>query len=65
LFDTGSYNFFLPSINCFSSACQDKNKYDSSKSSTYQPDGKPITLSYNGGEVRGIISSDNIILGGI
>ncbi|KAH6944833.1 hypothetical protein HPB50_005508 [Hyalomma asiaticum] len=62
--DTGSSNFWVPSINCDGSmACRDHAKYDSSKSSTYTKSGRYIRIRYSGGVVRGVTSIDNVGVG--
>lgn len=62
--DTGSSNFWVPSINCDDSmGCRTSAKYDSSKSSTYTADGRPIRIRYNGGVVRGETSIDDVGVG--
>uniref|UniRef100_A0A034WWI5 Heme-binding aspartic peptidase n=2 Tax=Rhipicephalus microplus TaxID=6941 RepID=A0A034WWI5_RHIMP len=64
LMDTGSSNFWVPSINCDQSmACRDHAKYDSSKSSTFTKSGRYIRIRYSGGVVRGITSIDNVGVG--
>ncbi|KAH9374460.1 hypothetical protein HPB48_016202 [Haemaphysalis longicornis] len=62
--DTGSSNFWVPSINCDDSmGCRTSAKYDSSQSSTYTADGRNIRIRYNGGVVRGKTSIDNVGVG--
>ncbi|KAH7981654.1 hypothetical protein HPB52_000453 [Rhipicephalus sanguineus] len=64
LMDTGSSNFWVPSVNCDQSmACRDHAKYDSSKSSTYTKNGRYIRIRYSGGVVRGVTSIDNVGVG--
>jgi phytepsin len=40
------------------------SKYDSSKSSTYQKDGKPFNVTYGSGSVSGTFVTDDVTLGG-
>ncbi|KAK8764020.1 hypothetical protein V5799_033371 [Amblyomma americanum] len=62
--DTGSSNFWVPSINCDGTMqCDHHAKYDSSKSSTYTASGRYIRIRYSGGVVRGITSIDNVGIG--
>ncbi|KAK8764019.1 hypothetical protein V5799_033373 [Amblyomma americanum] len=64
LMDTGSSNFWVPSVKCDSSMqCSHHAKYDSSKSSTYVASGRTIRIRYSGGVVRGITSIDNVGVG--
>ncbi|XP_017119315.1 cathepsin D isoform X1 [Drosophila elegans] len=66
IFDTGSSNTWLPSINCpkSNSACQNHKQYDSSRSSSYIPDGRNFTLRYGSGKVVGYLSKDTMQLAG-
>lgn len=45
------------------SSCSDKNKYDSSKSSSYQKDGKKWQIRYGKGDAAGIQGVDTVALG--
>ncbi|XP_072035971.1 lysosomal aspartic protease-like [Amphiura filiformis] len=60
VFDTGSSNLWIPSSKCPSSdkACETHNRYDSSKSSTYHENGKPIEIQYGSGSMAGFLSDD-------
>uniref|UniRef100_A0A183CDB0 Peptidase A1 domain-containing protein n=1 Tax=Globodera pallida TaxID=36090 RepID=A0A183CDB0_GLOPA len=55
LFDTGSSNLWVPSKKCpiKDKACSLHHKYDSSKSSSYQPDGRRMFLQYGSSTVGG------------
>lgn len=46
LFDTGSSNLFVPSVNCFSVGCLTHKKYKSRRSSTHVKNGTKINLRY-------------------
>ncbi|SBS87734.1 plasmepsin, putative [Plasmodium ovale] len=63
LFDTGSANLWVPSKKCKSSACKNKNLYDSSKSKTYEKDGTEVELLYGSGSIKGFFSKDIVTLG--
>ncbi|KAM6458691.1 renin isoform 1-T1 [Liasis olivaceus] len=60
VFDTGSANLWVPSHQCppLFSACVSHNRYDSSESSTYKPNGTEIALVYGQGYVKGFLSQD-------
>ncbi|XP_017101704.2 cathepsin D [Drosophila bipectinata] len=66
IFDTGSSNTWFPSSNCPKSnvACQMHRRYDSSRSSTYVPDGRNFTLWYGSGNVLGYLSQDTVHFAG-
>jgi cathepsin D len=58
IFDTGSANLWIPAKNC--SNCGLHPKYDSSKSSTYKPNGTKFAIQYGSGPVSGFYADDNI-----
>ncbi|KAI9654592.1 MAG: Vacuolar protease A [Alyxoria varia] len=61
--DTGSSNLWVPSSECSSIACYLHNKYDSSSSETYRPNGSDFEIRYGSGSVKGFISQDSVELG--
>ena len=61
--DTGSSNFWVPSSECGSIACYLHNKYDSSASNTYKPNGSDFEIRYGSGSVKGFISQDQATIG--
>eukprot|EP01126_Amoeba_proteus_P012809 TRINITY_DN1530_c0_g1_i1.p1 TRINITY_DN1530_c0_g1~~TRINITY_DN1530_c0_g1_i1.p1 ORF type:complete len:369 (+),score=75.64 TRINITY_DN1530_c0_g1_i1:69-1175(+) len=65
VFDTGSSNLWIVGSQCTDSACQGKDQYDSSSSSTYTPNGESISIQYGTGSMDGILDVDNVVLAGI
>ena len=56
IFDTGSADFWVPSAQCNAQACQGKNLYDATQSSSYQADGRQFSIQYGTGAVSGHLS---------
>ncbi|KAF6730478.1 Renin [Oryzias melastigma] len=67
VFDTGSANLWVPSQSCspFSTACFTHNRYDASHSRTYVENGTGFSIRYASGNVRGFLSEDVVVVGGI
>ncbi|KAM6924672.1 renin [Xenentodon cancila] len=67
VFDTGSANLWVPSQRCspFSTACFTHNRYDASQSHTYVENGTGFSIQYASGSVRGFLSEDVVVVGGI
>ncbi|XP_045109154.1 lysosomal aspartic protease-like [Portunus trituberculatus] len=67
IFDTGSSNLWIPSEQCsiLNLACQLHNRYDSSLSTTYKPNGTDFDIQYGSGAMKGFLSSDHVSLGGL
>lgn len=65
IFDTGSSNLWVPSIDCPDSSCYNKPRYDGSKSSTYVPNGTYWGVTYGSGPVSGYLSYDTLTWGGV
>ncbi|KGG51581.1 hypothetical protein DI09_314p10, partial [Mitosporidium daphniae] len=63
--DTGSANLWVPSVKCRSIACLRHEKYDSTKSFTFLPNGTSFAIRYGSGSVEGIISKDTLRIGDI
>ncbi|KAF9430061.1 hypothetical protein BGZ94_008495 [Podila epigama] len=65
-FDTGSSDIWFPSSTCSSAECGKHVRFDASKSSTYQNDGRSWTISYgDGSKASGYLGSDMVNVGGI
>ena len=67
IFDTGSSNLWVPSQQCsyYSIACWLHNRYDSSRSTTYEEDGREFSIEYGSGSLNGFFSKDVLELGGL
>ncbi|KAG9339723.1 hypothetical protein JZ751_023370, partial [Albula glossodonta] len=67
VFDTGSANLWIPSYECspLYTACFTHNRYDSSKSHTHVPNGTGFSIQYASGNVRGFLSEDVVVVGGL
>lgn len=65
VFDTGSSNLWVPSKKCYSLACWTHHTYASGKSSTYEPDGRNLSIQYGSGSMKGFLSTDNLGLAGM
>ncbi|CAL8367744.1 unnamed protein product [Lota lota] len=67
VFDTGSANLWVPSQSCspFSTACFTHNRYDGSRSRTHIDNGTGFSIQYASGTVRGFLSEDVVVIGGI
>jgi len=64
IFDTGSSNFWVPSSSCGILKCGLKPKYDHTKSTSYEADGKKFHIQYGSGSADGIFSRDDVSIGG-
>jgi len=65
LFDSGSSNFWLPSTSCSSFECLLYRRYNPKASSTYEPNGKKISIAYGKGSITGVLMRDNVEFAGM
>ncbi|BFG02817.1 pepsin-2B-like [Drosophila madeirensis] len=65
LFDTGSANLWIPSVNCYSLDCYNHQQYFSGDSTTYQANGTVFSITYGSGSVSGILSTDVVTVAGL
>ncbi|KAK2885109.1 hypothetical protein Q8A73_021583 [Channa argus] len=65
VFDTGSSNLWVPSIYCSSPACNNHDRFNPSKSSTYKPNGSPLDIQYGTGSMTGFLAYDTVTVGGL
>ncbi len=66
VFDTGSANFWVPSVKCKKRDvfCEARrNWYDSSKSRTFTRNGTYFKIRYGSGFLLGFLSNDTVVLG--
>ncbi|XP_014460932.1 embryonic pepsinogen-like [Alligator mississippiensis] len=62
VFDTGSSNLWVPSVTCQSEACQNHQRFDPSKSSTYHSTETSISIQYGIGSMDGVVGSDTVLV---
>ncbi|NXY06747.1 PEPC protein, partial [Pteruthius melanotis] len=60
LFDTGSSNLWVPSMDCKSPACFNHAKFKPGDSATFSPDGRSYTVSYGSGSVTIVLGYDTL-----
>ncbi|XP_027763794.1 gastricsin-like isoform X1 [Empidonax traillii] len=60
LFDTGSSNLWVPSIDCRSPACFNHAKFKPSESDTFTPNGQTYTVTYGSGSVTVVLGYDTL-----
>nr|UDE22408.1 cathepsin D5 [Mytilus galloprovincialis] len=61
--DTGSSNIWIPDNSCSFGGCSGKNKFDSSKSSTYVKNGQHFSIQYGTGSASGFLGTDVFAFG--
>ncbi|NXB53744.1 PEPC protein, partial [Leucopsar rothschildi] len=60
LFDTGSSNLWVPSMDCKSPACFNHAKFQPSDSATFTSSGQSHTVSYGSGSVTIVMGCDTL-----
>ncbi|KAF8980910.1 Vacuolar protease A [Entomortierella lignicola] len=65
VFDTGSSNFWIPSVQCTSIACSFHQRFDAEESSTFSSNGTQFSIDYGEESLEGIISADNLEVSGL
>ncbi|KAG9317680.1 Asp-domain-containing protein [Chiua virens] len=63
ILDTGSSNLWVPSSQCTSIACFLHAKYESSSSSSHNPNGSDFSIQYGTGSMEGFVSQDKLVIG--
>src|SRR5438128_11763474 len=64
-FDTGSYDLWVPGISCSDPVCINHNRFDPSKSATFEPTDKNFTFKYYDGKTADVdIGYDTVSIGG-
>ncbi len=63
--DTGSSNIWVPDLSCQSEACDGKDKFDNSSSSTFYTHGEKLSIQYGSGNMTGIVGYDSVLLGSL
>lgn len=67
VFDTGSSNLWVPSARChfFSVPCWLHHRFNPKASSSFQPNGTKFAIQYGTGRLSGVLSRENLTIGGI
>ncbi|XP_069344433.1 gastricsin isoform X1 [Eulemur rufifrons] len=60
LFDTGSSDFWVPSVYCQTVACTNHSRFDPAKSSTFSTKWQPFSLEYGSGALSGFFAYDTV-----
>lgn len=63
VFDTGSSNVWVPGKGCSLTTCWFHPRYDESKSSTFEKDGRIFNVTYGSGPVAGVFNKETITVG--
>uniref|UniRef100_A0A8B9VYB3 pepsin A n=1 Tax=Anas zonorhyncha TaxID=75864 RepID=A0A8B9VYB3_9AVES len=60
LFDTGSSDLWVPSVDCSSPACVGHERFDPRLSATHQATGQPVSIQYGTGSMSGVLAYDTV-----
>jgi cathepsin D len=65
IFDSGSSNLWINSVECRSEACLIHHRFDHGQSSTYRPVGMDMSVKFGTGSIDGFLGQDTFHLGPI
>ncbi|CAG8828419.1 16911_t:CDS:2, partial [Gigaspora margarita] len=65
ILDIGSSNLWIPNNDCTVEACQNHERFNSSQSPTFKPEGQNCEITYGTGTATGITGKNNIQIGSI
>ncbi|KAJ2775944.1 aspartic proteinase precursor [Coemansia nantahalensis] len=65
VFDTGSSDFWIPSVDCDSEACQRHSRFSAANSSSYATSHLPFSVAYGSGGLIGQVGADTLHIGGV
>ncbi|KAJ2849769.1 aspartic proteinase precursor [Coemansia brasiliensis] len=65
VFDTGSSDFWIPSVECDSTACETHSRFSHSNSSSYKTSHVPFSLNYGSGGLIGQVGADKLHIGNV
>ncbi|KAL1020845.1 hypothetical protein UPYG_G00005470 [Umbra pygmaea] len=65
IFDTGSSDLWVPSVNCSSAACKNHAEFNTTASSTFKPTNETFFIQYGTGNFTGQLGTDNVMVAGI
>lgn len=63
IFDSGSSNLWINSVECPSEACMIHNRFDHSKSDTFKPVGMDMSVRFGTGSIDGFLGQDTFTFG--
>ncbi|KAM6979696.1 pepsin A-like [Aplochiton taeniatus] len=65
LFDTGSSDLWIPSLNCSSPACNVHAKFNPKESHTFHAGTETFSIDYGSGYMTGVSAYDTVVMGDI